>query len=142
MNDTVTTEFLNSNLDKHIVDLVHLSVCPKATLLFSVYDAQLREFGPPVAAPSARLVVASAMGTLREFPNCPYGIRPADFTLYYVGAYSPSTGQLFDIPPAGQPVIIGDMKRLIEICEPNDIKSVLESVDRLYNTIMKPETTQ
>lgn len=125
------------NLSEFTVELTDLMVCPKSTLVFALYDHQTNEFGPPTTAASASLLVASIMGMIHADKSVPVAIRPNDFSLHYIGVYCPTVGIFIDIQTVPAPV--GNLAELIEICTPDGIKSVLEAVDRLYNTIMKDQ---
>lgn len=134
--NTTSELSMNQLLDNATVSLVELSVDPKAVLLFSVYDTKTKEFGHPTCAQSAALVVASIMGHIRDQPSSPMAIRPRDFLLYHVGAWAPTTGVVFEMLET-HPICVGNLAELIEHLTPDDIKSVLSSIDRLYNSIME-----
>lgn len=127
---------LVTKLDHSMIDLTHLSVDPKAVIMYSVYDTRVKEYGHPTLAQSAALVVASIMGHIKDHPASPMAIRPADFVLYQVGAWAPTNGEIFDTAADDLPRPIGNLAELIEHLTPDDLQTVFASIDRLYNNIM------
>lgn len=116
------------------LDLTHLAVCPQAVLMFSLYDTKSKQFGAPSLATSSHILTASVMGLIKEQPSNPLALRPRDFDVWEVGVWSPLNGAVFALE--GKPRRVGNLVDLIEAVTPNDLKSMFESIDRLYNSIM------
>lgn len=132
-----TTKTIDERLASATVDLLDLEKCPKAVLLFSIYDTKAKEYGVPSTASSASILVASIMGLIKDQPSSPFAIRPADFTLHCVGSWSPTYGLVYT--ERGN-TYVGHLHELIEHLTPDDLAAMLASIDRMYNNIMNSKT--
>lgn len=138
MNKPHSDMSIDERMQRATLDLTHLAVCSQAILMFSLYDTKSKQFGAPSLATSAHILTASIMGLVKEQPSNPLALRPRDFELWEVGVWSPVNGAVFGLE--GKPRHVGNLVDLIEAVTPNDLKSMFESIDRLYASIMASKT--